>query len=64
MKLSSDISYENKFIFMWIVCQVDDSHEMSNLVFSENFKNKECRLIQVLLSRLKVKSIWAQFWSN
>ena len=44
---------------MWIVCQADDSHEMSRLVFSEKKKNKnilECRLLQIVLGASTVKS--------
>ena len=53
-------SEENKsWHFMWIVCQADDSHEISRLVFSEK-KNKkktnilERRLVQILLGALRV----------
>ena len=39
------------------MCQADDSHEMSRLVFSENKKKKiECRLLQILLGTLRVKT--------
>ena len=45
--------------FMWIVCQADNSHEMSRLVFSQKKKKKkifflECCLLQILLGALRV----------
>ena len=43
---------ENKLTFMWIVCQADDSHEMSRLIFYEK-KKKECRMLQILLGALR-----------
>ena len=50
---------ENKsWHFMWIICQADNSHEMSRLVFSEKKKKfLECPelLLQILLGALRVK---------
>ena len=36
----------------------DDSHEMSRLVFSENKKKSECRLLQILLCALRVNVMY------
>ena len=47
---------------MWIVYFADDSHEMSEFVFSEK-KEKECRLLQILLGVLRVK-LSAEFAKN
>ena len=46
---------------MWIVCQADNSHEMSRLVFSENKKKKKKKKKKkmssaaVLIGTLRVK---------
>ena len=36
---------------MWIICQVDDSHEISRLIFSEKLKKKwECYPLKIFLA--------------
>ena len=46
---------------MWIVCQADDSHEISKLVFSEKKKKKnlDCHLLQILLGALSIKQAYS-----
>ena len=41
---------ENKaWCFMWILCQAEDSHEISNIIFSEKQWKSiyKCRLLQL-----------------
>ena len=42
---------------MWIVCQADDLHEISRLVFFEKIKKNKnkCRLLQIVHGALRVK---------
>ena len=41
---------------MWIVCQADDSHEMSGLVFFEKKKKKKLSSAAVVIGALRVKN--------
>ena len=41
---------------MWIICEADDSHEMSSLIFSEKKKKKKSSAA-VVISTLSVKKI-------
>ena len=50
---------ENKsWYFMWIVCQADDSHEISRLVFCEKLKKK------IFHNVVCCSCDWLVFWEN
>ena len=42
---------------MGIVCLADDSHEMSRFIFSEKYKQIECRLQHILFGSLRVSAV-------
>ena len=47
---------------MWIICQAEDSPEISRLVFFEKVKNRnKCRLLQILLGALRAKEELTNF---